>query len=803
LIGRTLSHFRILAKVGEGGMGVVYRAEDEKLRRQVALKVLPPDLVGNEERRLRFLREARAAAAVAHPNIATIYEVGEADGVVFIAMELVEGKSLRALIAGRPLPVKEAVRIAVGIAEGLARAHQSHVIHRDLKPENIVLGADGLVKILDFGLAKLLEEPDPLEKDRSRLQTISGEMTRQGKIMGTAAYMSPEQARGDVVDARSDLFSFGVVLYEMVTGRAPFQGRTGTDVLSAVLRDQPVPAAKLNPEAPPELDRIIGECLEKDPQDRCQHADQLAVDLRRLKRATDSGVRPAATPAPGRRRLHVILGASAALALGIGLALLWWMLRPGTPPGQAEGGAPAGEIRSIAVLPFENLSGDPEQEYFADGMTEELIADLARIGTLRVISRTSVMTFKGTRKPLPEIARALNVDAVVEASVRRSGQRVRITAQLVEAATDRHLWADSYEDDLRDILTLQSNVARAIAGQIKIKLTPQEERRLADTRPVSPEAHEGYLKGRFYWNKRTQEGFKRAVTYFQQAIDEDPTYARAYTGLADSYCLLPQYVFVSTADVLPKTRAAAARALEFDPDLAEAHASMACAHEMEWDWAAGEMEYKRAIELNPSYATAHHWYGINLSLTGRFEEGLREMQLAEELDPLSLIIKTSIAGLLRKLGRLDEAIAKYREALEIDPGFVSGHTDLGWTYEHEGLHEEALAEFRRALSVAPGNLNATAGLGYVLARTGNKTEAETILRQLSERSRSAPGATLYLAIVELGLGNKDGCFAWLEKAFVDRAYGEFVEIRGDLRFASVRQDPRFKDLLRRMGLEPY
>ena len=443
MIGRTLSHFRIVAKIGEGGMGVVYRAEDEKLRRPVALKVLPPDRVGNEERRLRFLREARAAAAVTHPNIATIYEVGEAEGVVFIAMELVEGKSLRALIAGRPLPLKEAVRIAVEIAEGLARAHQSHVIHRDLKPENIVVGTDGRVKILDFGLAKLLEEPAPHDMDRSRLPTISVELTREGKILGTAAYMSPEQARGEAVDARSDLFSFGIVLYEMVTGRAPFQGRTSTDVLSAILRDQPVPAAQLNPEAPVELVRIIGECLEKDPQDRCQHADQLAVDLRRLKRATDSGVRPATTPAPGRRRWPVVAGSALALLLGVGLALLWWMVRPGAPPGRAGGGAAAGEIRSIAVLPFENLSGDPEQEYFADGMTEELIANLARIGALRVISRTSVMTFKGTRKPLPEIARALNVDAVVEASVRRSGQRVRITAQLVQTATERHLWADS------------------------------------------------------------------------------------------------------------------------------------------------------------------------------------------------------------------------------------------------------------------------------------------------------------------------------------------------------------------------
>jgi serine/threonine protein kinase len=569
MIGRRLSHFRITAKLGEGGMGVVYRAEDETLRRPVALKVLPPELVANEERRLRFLREARAAAAVTHPNIATVYEVGEAPGesgqgpdIVFIAMELVEGKPLSALIGGRPLPVKGALRIGTEIAEGLARAHKAKVIHRDLKPVNVVIGEDGHAKILDFGLAKLLEPirggriaggggrgaggggrgaggaagHGGADEDLSRLETLSGEMTREGRILGTASYMSPEQARGQAVDARSDIFSLGVTLYEMVTGRAPFQGKTATDVLSAVLRDEPAPASRHNDEVPRKLDEVIGKCLRKDPHERYQHADDVAVDLREVRRTAESGVQ-AVPPRRGiSKRTAAIAAGAALLAAGIAAALHFTGRLPVGGGRSVSPGEPGSAgIDSLAVLPLRNLSGDPEQEYFADGMTEELIATLARIRALRVISSTSAMYYKGKQRPLREIAAELNVDALVEGSVMRSGDRVRVTAQLVEGATDRHLWAQSYERDLRDVLALQADVARAIAAEVEAALTPGEATRLAGTRPVDPEAYAHYLKGRHLYNRLTKQTFTQAIEEFQRAIVGDPGYAPAHARLAMTY----------------------------------------------------------------------------------------------------------------------------------------------------------------------------------------------------------------------------------------------------------------------------
>jgi len=505
-----LAQYRLAEKLGEGGMGIVYKALDTKLNRPVAIKILPQEVTADSQRRRRFLREARTAAAVIHPNVAAIHEADEAAGTVFIAMEYVEGRTLRSLIGGRPLSVAEALRLGADIAEGLASAHQARVIHRDLKPDNVMLRPDGHVKILDFGLAKLVEEPgERTLVEASRAETLAADITREGAIAGTPVYMSPEQARGQPVDARSDRFSFGSMLYEMVTGRRPFQGPTLAATLSAILSGAPVPATDLNSQVPAELERILGKCLEKAPQDRYQHADDLLVDLRRLQQGTEvSALRGARRFGARALRWVLYLG-----GIGAALLALWINLFPTRQP---SGAAARSRVESIAVLPLVNLSGDPSQEYFADGMTEELIAELGKIGGIRVISRTSVMQYKNGRKPIPEVARELNVDAVIEGSVQRADGRVRIRTRLV-AAGDRQLWSESYERDAQDVLRLQDQVVQAITAAIAVELTPEERSRLASARTVDPRAHEEVLLGRYHANRETLADFQQGIAHFEAA----------------------------------------------------------------------------------------------------------------------------------------------------------------------------------------------------------------------------------------------------------------------------------------------
>ncbi len=801
MIGKTLGHYSIVARLGEGGMGVVYKALDTRLNRPVALKVLPPELMADEERRLRFQREARAAASVNHPNIATIYDVGEADGTVFIAMEYVQGTTLASLIGGRPLQVPEAVRIALEVAEGLGRAHENHVIHRDLKPENIIVGADGHAKILDFGLAKLLEERDAAtDPGASRLETISRQMTLGGKVMGTIAYMSPEQARGETVDARSDLFSFGVTLYEMVTGLVPFQGRTSLDTLTAITQKEAASPGALNPELPAVFEQIIAKCLRKDPRQRYQHTDEVVVDLRELKRVTDSGAAVAAAPRTGARRRVAIVGVGAIAALGavailVALNVGGWRDRL---LGRAVGGGPApARIESLAVLPLVNLSGDPQQEYFADGMTEELIADLAKISALRVISRTSVMQFKGTRKALPEIGRALNVDAVIEGSVLRSGERVRITAQLVEAATDRHLWAESYERDLRDVLTLQTEVARAIAREIEVKVTPQEQARLAIARPVDPAAHEAYLKGRYYSSKRTEANLVKGIGFFRQAIERDPANALAYCGLADSYNLLAAWYYRAPKEALPEARTAALKALEIDDSLAEAHASLGWVEINSWNWAEGERELRRSMELNPGDATGPYLYANYLIVMGRAEEATDQAKRARELDPLSPATNALVATSYYFARQYDQAMEEARKAIEIEPGFFWSHTTLGQGLVRKGRYAEGISELQKSVALSGGGPDSLSFLGYAYALAGKRQEALKTLAEIRAVKRPFVAA-IPQAIVFTGLGDRDQAFAALEKAYEQRE-PDMRWLKGWPDFDPLRSDPRFQDLMRRMA----
>jgi eukaryotic-like serine/threonine-protein kinase len=795
-IGRTLSHYKVLSEISQGGMGTVYRALDVNLGREIALKLLPPELVADPKRRRRFEIEARAAATLEHPHVAAIYEIDEAEGSTFIAMELIRGQPLSEVLRrGRMEPVR-VLELAVEVAEGLARAHDRGIVHRDLKPGNIMLTEDDHAKIIDFGLAKLNE---PAASGDDDTQTGAEGATEAGTVLGTAAYMSPEQARGLRVDHRSDIFSFGIVLHEMLSGERPFRGDSRVDMLHAILHS-PAPRL-LAPSGAPDVQRILDRCLAKDPQDRYPTMKDAIVDLRAAWRRLESGSWPDASPTEEVSRLHPTdaptlerlarpgqarpwLAAAALLLLAAAAAGGW---RAWSSRGSAR-------IEALAVLPLQNLSGDPEQEYFADGLTEALISDLAKIRALKVISRTSAMRYKGTKESLPDIARALGVDAVVEGSVLRSGERVRITAQLIDAASDRHLWSESYERDVRDVLALQREVARAIAREVQVALTPEEQAGLGKTRPVDAEAYQLHLKGRYMWNKRSREGFDKALQLFQEAIDKDPAYAPAYSGLADTYGVLASvgYDVLPEHEAMPKARAAALRALDIDPNLAEAHASLAWVkHRYDWDWPAAEREFKLATSLNPGYATAHQWHSELLSTLGRHDEGLEVARRARDLDPLSLIINHNVARRLYFARRFDEAVAESKKTLEMDPQFRVARVMLGLEHAALGRFKEAAGEFEAS---GAGSL-----AGYAYGRSGRTAEALEVLSRLRTDAQSGHVPPTYFMFVHLGLGQKEEALAWLEKGFAARS-DYMIYLGVDPILDPLRGEPRFQDLLRRVGL---
>jgi len=733
MIGQTISHYKILEKLGEGGMGVVYKAEDTKLKRTVALKFLPPELTRDEESRERFIHEAQAASALQHNNICTIHDIDETeDGQSFICMAYYEGETLKKKIARGPLPVQQSVDTAIQIAEGLAKAHRQGIVHRDIKAANLMVTSDGVVKIVDFGLAKLAGKT---------------RVTKTGTTVGTAAYMSPEQARGEGVDHRTDIWSLGVVLHEMLTGQVPFKGDYEQAVVYSILNEKPEPVTGLRTGVPMELERLVDKAMAKSPGERYQHVDEMLVDLRALRKKTEPAAmteRPLEARLPSAKRAY-LYGGVASLVVVLIVAGLYFSRSPDET------------INSIAVLPLANLSGDPEQEYFADGMTEQLIMELAKIGALTVISRTSVMQYKGVKNPLREIARELGVDAVVEGSVLRVEGRVRISAQLIEASSDRHLWAESYERDLRDVLALQSEVARAIAQEIKIAMRPEEEARLASARTVNPEAHEAYLKGRYHWNKRTEEAMKKGLEYFQQAIEIDPGYADAYAGLAQTYVLLSsvEYGAMPPREAIPKAKAAAMKALEIDEELGEPHAALGLAKmDYDWDWSGAGREFKRAIELNPGHATVRHWHAIYLTVTGRHEEAIAEAKRALELDPLSLIIGTDVGWVYYMARQYDEAIEQLHKTLELDPNFAVAHRNLGLAYEQKGMYEDTITELQEAISLSGGSTNYLAWLGYAYAAAGRRDEAQKVLDELKELSKRTYVASFSIALALYGVGRE-------------------------------------------------
>jgi eukaryotic-like serine/threonine-protein kinase len=790
MIGQRLGHYRILEKVGAGGMGVVYRARDEQLERDVALKLLPPGTLSDESARRNFRKEALVLARLNHPNIETVHEFGSQDGTDFLVLEYVPGQTLAQMLVGGPLPEKEVIAVGMQIVAALEEAHERGIIHRDLKPANVALTSRGHAKVLDFGLAKLL---------RPREEVTTQHLSESGGVPGTLPYLSPEQLRGDPVDARSDIHAIGAVLYEMVTGQRAFNGESFSQVSEAIVHRPPVPPRTLNPGISVELDRIICKCLDKEPDHRYQSAKELLADLRRLTASSAQNAVPESSRSTVRRRKKVfgsaVLGLSIVLVAAIILiglnihGLRDYLFGRKLPP----------QIHSIAVLPLVNVSGDPEEEYFADGVTDELITELAQVGELRVISRTSVMTYKGAKKPLPQIARELGVDAVVDGSVQRSGDKVRINAELIQASTDRLLWAKSYERDLSDILTLQSAIAKAIVDEVQVKVTPQEQVRLVRSQQVNPEAHEAYLAGRFYWNKRTAEGVNKSITYFDQAVAKDPSYALAYAGLADSYHSLPELTTMPIAEAFPQARTAAMKALELDDSLAEPHSALASVIEdYDWDWTGAEQEYKRAIELNPGLSGVRSSYSNLLLELGRLPEALSQAKKAQELDPLSALTNDNLCGVLYYSGDYDQSIIQCRKTLEIDPVSHQAHRHLGQAYTQKKQYEEAISEFKKAIELSHESTEAIAELGYVFGVSGSKHEAQQILQQLAQ---PVDGHISHyrLAIVYMGLGDNEKALDSLESAVKERSPG-VVHLKVSPVFVEIRSTRRFQTLLADMGL---
>jgi serine/threonine-protein kinase len=771
-------------------MGEVYRARDTRLDRDVAVKVLPEGLARDASSLSRFEREAKALAALSHPNILTILDFGLQDGVTYAVMELLEGETLRSYREARAMPWREAAEIGVAIADGLAAAHSKGIIHRDLKPENVFLTSGGRVKILDFGLARREKLTSP---DKTTAPTVTQE-TLPGTVMGTVGYMSPEQVSGQPGDARSDIFSFGCVLYEMATGERAFSGRTGAETMAAILKEDPPDPMKSGKELPSDLVRVTLHCLAKKPEQRFQSAQDLAFDLKAILAGTAVSA-PALVPGARRspRKLRLIAPGIGLLVVLVGIGFAVFRGSPFPAGGRSAN-------RSLAVLPLENLSGDPEQEYFADGMTEELITQLAQIGALRVISPASVMKYKRAARTIREIGSDLKSDLIVTGSILRSGGRVRITAKLTEAATDSILWAERYERDVGDVLAIQNEVARTVVERIKVKTTVREQARLAKAKTVDPRVYEAYLKGRFYWNKRTPEDLVKGLDYFREAIEKDPTYAPAYAGLADSYILLGFYGMLLPGDAFPRAKQAAAKALQLDSELAEAHASLArVTSDYEWQWPSAEREYKRAIELNPSYAVVHQHYGIALIARGRAEEGIVEVKRSLELDPFSMIANLAMGWAHYLTGHYDSAIEQHKRTIELFPASFLAQENLADTYEAKGSHEEAFAAYQRWATAAGMSAETIAALGQAYRSGGMKGYWRKRLEMEKQEAEEGNVWFFRLATLHARVGEREQALSWLEKACAEH-YDRMIFLKVDPAFDGLRRDPRFSDLLRRVGL---
>ncbi|MGA8035641.1 MAG: protein kinase [Candidatus Acidiferrales bacterium] len=802
MIGQTISHYRIVDKLGAGGMGVVFKALDSRLDRPVALKFLPEKLAQETLALERFRREARAASALNHPGICTIYDIGEQDGRAFIAMEFIDGETLRAHIHGRPLPLDEILDLGIQIADALEAAHAGGIIHRDIKPANIFVTRNGRAKVLDFGLAKLVpkgiagSDSDP-GSDSSHSSSW-GSTSVVGLVSGTPSYMSPEQVRGDGLDQRTDIFSLGLLLYEMATGRQAFSGGTGGIIIEAVLTRAPAPVRAINPAIPPHLRAIIEKALHKNRDERYLHASDIAADLRLLQREVLSGTAFADDHASGTLATNFAAASSA--------------VSPSTASPSGSEFSSAGLSRasrtpraskiidSLAVLPFENIARDPEHEYLSDGIAASLINILATVPKLRVMAQSTVFRYKGRDIDPLTAGRELNVRAVLTGRIMQSGGSLRIGAELVDVATGSQLWGAHYDRKPGDIFAIQDEISHEISEKLRLQLTRAQKKRLTRHHTEDPEAFALYLKGRHHWNRWTEEGFYKAIEYFEQAAGKDPGYALAYAGLADCYVLLGWNSYLAPKQAFPKGKEAALKALRLDPDLAEAHTSLAAVLWLyDWNWSEAQAEFDRSLALNPSYPTANHWRSEAIMTMGHSEAAIAGMKKSHALDPLSLIINSAIGWAYYMARRYDQAREQLLQSVELDPNYPVPYWVLGRLYRATGDYESAVAEGEKSAKLSGGSPLMRAALAHSCAKAGRSGDALQILDDLLKLAEHQYVAPHFLAGIHIGLGQNDQALDYLEKSYQDHSHW-LLYLHIDPSMDALRHEPRFQELLKQVGL---
>ena len=793
VIGQNVGNYAILSLIEAGGMGEVYLAEDTRLGRQVAVKLLPSCFGLDGERVRRFQQEARAASALNHPNILTIHEVGEANGRQFLATEFIDGVTLRQRMGEGRFTLTESLEIGTQIASALAAAHKAHIVHRDIKPENIMIRPDGYVKVLDFGLAKLTEQPATQANSPTLVSTDPG------IVVGTARYMSPEQARGLEADPRTDIWSLGVVLYEMMAEHAPFEGETGTDIIVSIIERNPPPLTRYSPDTPVEMEWIVSKALRKDRDERYQTAKDLGNDLRRLKQHLDIAHELEASGGSSSAESPRSSDASPRLGLSPRSPV-----KKATVSGRSSSSGPRrsrNAISSLAVLPLANVSADPNAEYLSDGITETIINNLSRLPKLKVMARATVFRYKGQEINPQVVGNELNVRAVMTGRVLQIGDDLLITTELVDVRDGSQMWGEQYKRKLEDIFEVQEEIARRISEKLEVRLSGEEKKRLVKRHTENPEAYQAYLKGRYHWNKRTPQGFLKGIEYFERATSIDPDYSVAYSGLADCYTLLNYAGGLKPRDAMPKAQAAANRALQIDHGLAEAHnSSAAVKFWYEWDWPGAEKQFKRAIQLDPNYAPAHHWYCWFLLAMERFGEAIQEGKRALDIDPLALPINMAVGKAYFYARQFDESIVQSQKTLEMDPGFMPALFYLARAYHQTGRREEAIEIARKLVEFSGGVLSLTAFLGYMYTESKpdeSRRILDTLLPLVEKQERYI--SAYPIALIYAGLGEAEQALHWLENARDERAL-LLVYLNVDPAFDSFRSHPRFIELRQQLAL---